>query len=177
MIEVEKKFVLTKPFLQTIERAGKCLGKKRFQDTYYDTNTWTLTLQDTWLRYREGRGFELKVGMRTKSARGIDRYEEISDEKLILKKLKLSPLSPLQTTLKQQRILPFCTFVTERTSYILDGFTIDIDRATSEDIAYAVAEIELLIKSECEVKSAEEKITTYLAENGIFNTPPLSTQP
>ena len=165
MIEVEKKFKLEGSFFEKILREGTFLKQKKFHDTYYDTHDWKYTVQNKWLRNRDSK-FELKVAV--EQARGtIDRYDEITDPMTILEALGL-PLGPsISKALEESGIVPFCSFSTDRRKYQLGEFTIDVDRATFNDLSYAVAEIEILVQDVTRISDAENKIIRFLENESV----------
>lgn len=166
-IEIEKKVKLDPHHIEQIEGKGIFVKEVQFRDTYFDRIDFYLTTQNIWLRQREHQ-FELKVGV--KGANGsIDRYEEITDEQKILNYLNLpSNFSEnILDTFSHVGIVPFSSFTTQRKSYILGEFSVDIDIANFGDLTYRVAEFELLVSSIDQVKEAEEKIKNILQQMKI----------
>ncbi|XP_077364591.1 thiamine-triphosphatase isoform X2 [Festucalex cinctus] len=98
-IEVERKFVCNANRLKILEEIGACAGQFQFQDRYFDTPQFDLTLKDVWLRQRKG-CWELKCptitdkeaeetqGEPSKAAMLCTRYKEITDLTDIRLKLK-----------------------------------------------------------------------------------------
>ncbi|XP_077411152.1 thiamine-triphosphatase isoform X2 [Vanacampus margaritifer] len=98
-IEVERKFICNANSLQILEEIGVCAGQFQFQDRYFDTPLFDLTLKDLWLRQRKG-CWELKCptatdieaeetqGEPSKAAMLCTRYKEITDLTDIRLKLK-----------------------------------------------------------------------------------------
>ncbi|XP_077170004.1 thiamine-triphosphatase isoform X1 [Paroedura picta] len=71
-IEVEQKFLFQPGIEETLVALGATLaGNVSFQDHYFDTPNWHLTLADHWLREREGAGWELKCPPRPPEKAGI----------------------------------------------------------------------------------------------------------
>lgn len=166
-IEVEKKVKLDPHHIEQIEEKGIFVKEVQFKDTYFDRADFYLTTRNIWLRKRDHQ-FELKVGV--KKANGlIDRYEEITDEQKILTHLNLpSNFSEnILDTFSDAGIIPFSSFTTQRKSYILGEFSIDIDIANFGDLMYRVAEFELLVSSIDQIKEAEEKIKNILLQMKI----------
>ncbi|XP_056155695.1 thiamine-triphosphatase isoform X2 [Lampris incognitus] len=98
-VEVERKFVCHPDILKTLEGIGVCNVQRQFHDRYFDTPNFDLTLNDMWLRKREG-CWELKcpttMGSRPedtsrqqpKEAALCTRYKEINDLLEIQQKLR-----------------------------------------------------------------------------------------
>lgn len=54
-VEVERKFVCDAKVMGRLKDIGaKCIGQRQFQDQYFDSPDFILTLKDFWLRCREG---------------------------------------------------------------------------------------------------------------------------
>ena len=87
MIEVEKKFLINEDEIKEIVKDSDFVEEKKLVDVYYDTQDFTLTTKDWWLRNRNGK-FELKVSIQG-SKGSIDQYHEIDDEKEICQHLKI----------------------------------------------------------------------------------------
>ena len=165
MIEVEKKVHLDPIQLKKIQLKATFLHSKQIEDTYYDTDDFRYTLENIWIRKRN-RSFEVKAAV-VKESGLIDRYDEIVQEELIIRKLGLKNTSSLPSLLEENGILPFCTFTTLRQKYQYKEFAIDLDRANFGALQYDVAEIELVVTSEEEIPIAENKINSLLQEFGL----------
>ena len=88
MIEVEKKFILNKQDKERLTKRAEFLNERVFADIYYDTNNFSLTSKDKWLRSREAR-FELKLPLHKGAERSADQYDELEDEQKIREALNL----------------------------------------------------------------------------------------
>ncbi len=62
MIEVEKKFILKEGDRKKLLEGAEFVKKQTVNDTYYDTEDYSLAKKDWWPRERNG-NFELKVGV------------------------------------------------------------------------------------------------------------------
>jgi len=164
-IEIEKKVRLEPHQIKKIAQKAFFLKEIRIQDTYFDTADYRYTMQNMWLRKREG-VFELKVGIKKQNG-SIDRYEEITNEKSILKYLGVDIDTDLPTALSQEGLSPFCTFATERKSYQLGEINIDIDAADFGDLRYQIAEIEIVVSDLDKVQDAEQKIFQFIKDLDI----------
>ena len=60
MIEVEKKFSVTPDIKMRLTQGAELLGEREMNDVYYDTSSYTLTLEGKYLRCRNG-AWELKI--------------------------------------------------------------------------------------------------------------------
>lgn len=174
MIEVEKKVALKEQDLKAIERLGTFLGSRMITDTYLDTSEFRYTTSDIWLRERECK-YELKVGVKRLGG-GIDRYEEITDEEHILKKLGLEKEKDLAKALEKAKIFPYATFQTIRRKYQIEEFTIDLDLAYYDDFIYRLAEIELMVSSEDKIPAAEAAIEAFAKKMGMDSSRPVKAK-
>lgn len=174
MIEVEKKVHLREMDLKTIERVGTFLGSRILTDTYYDTSDFRYTTSDIWLRERECK-FELKIGLRNTQGE-IDRYEEVTDEAEIIKKLGLEKEKDLIKALSKAKIYPYATFQTVRRKYQIEEFTIDLDLAYFDDFIYRIAEIEMVVNSESKIPEAEEAIKKFIKRLGMDTQRPVKAK-
>lgn len=174
MIEVEKKVALQETDLKTIERLGTFLGSRILTDTYYDTSDFRYTTSDIWLRERECK-YELKVGVRGYKGE-VNRYEEITNEAEILKKLGLEKDRDLPKALERAKIFPYATFQTVRRKYQIEEFTIDLDLAYFDDFIYRIAEIELMVSGDSKIKEAEDSITKFITQLGIDPKRPIKAK-
>lgn len=165
MIEVEKKVYVREMDLKTIERVGTFLGSRIVTDTYFDTADFRYTTSDIWLRERECK-YELKIGIRNTKGQ-VDRYEEITDEAEIIKKLGLEKEKDLSKALSKAKIYPYATFQTIRRRYQIEECTIDLDLAYFDDFIYRIAEIEMVVNSESKVPQAEEAIQKLIKKLGM----------
>lgn len=60
-IEVEKKYILEPHHYEALcDKATKIIAKQELRDIYYDNGNYELTLNDWWLRKRNG-AWELKI--------------------------------------------------------------------------------------------------------------------
>jgi len=164
MIEIEKKFLLTEQQQNDLLGGAQELGLKLVEDSYLDTDTFTLTTNDLWFRERDG-AYELKAPLKSGSGSytGTNRYNEITDVEEIAQVLGFEAGLDFETSLSRAGIKKFMTIFTSRNSYEKQGFHIDVDSATYLDSAfeYAVAEIELLVNSESEADEADRRIVEF----------------
>lgn len=165
VIEIEKKVRLEFHQIQKIIQKATFIKKLQIQDTYFDTDDYRYTTQNMWLRQRDGY-FELKVGIKNENGT-MDRYEEILDEHLIMKHLKLDGDVDMSTALLKKNLTPFCSFLTRRKTYRLDELYIDIDEADFGDLHYRVAEIEMVVSDLSKIQEAEQKIAQFIEEFSI----------
>ncbi len=167
-IEVEKKFVLSEGVENRLIEGAELINTKTFMDSYYDTDNFSLTINDLWLRNRAG-AWELKVSLSQNKDKFADRYEEIKEEKHIREFLKLSSKSEFNNVLVQAGFSVFCECTTTRTKYRNGLFLIDIDHVTysGTDYTYSVAEIERMVKSESDIEGALQEIIDFAKSRGI----------
>lgn len=174
MIEVEKKVALKEGDLKAIERLGTFLGSKMITDTYFDTPNFRYTTSDIWLRERVCK-YELKIGVKNLGG-DLDRYEEITDEGQILKKLGLEREKEFSKALEKGQIFPFATFQTIRRKYQIEEFMIDLDLAYYDDFIYRLAQVELLVGSEDKVDAAKVAICEFMEKLGIDYKQPIKAK-
>jgi len=163
MIEIEKKFFLTRDDKARLIKGAEFLGKKMFADTYYDSSDYTLTTRDMWLRSRDNT-FHLKVSARKTEKRQIGEYHELETEEEIRKELGMPSGKDLKKDLTDKGYIPFASFITTRRKYKRGEFTIDLDMT---DFGYEIGEIELLVRSEDERDGAIEKIFSFARSIGL----------
>lgn len=164
MIEVEKKFILTKEDESKLINNAVFIGKKEFTDIYYDNKDYYLTKQDIWLRKRENR-YELKIPLNVSIQDRIsDQYQELETEEEIIEYLKLNKNIDLANALLEKGYVPFCEIITKREKYKHGEYGIDID---SMDFGYQITEIELMIGNISEIEKATQQIITFAKSLGL----------
>ena len=128
-IEVERKFLLPgdPENLEAlrgriIAKGGTLLQKVSFEDSYFDSPSYSLTLADHWLRQRDG-AWELKVP--GQHVGGTAVYTELETEAEIAaalaRQLEVPEPHSLSDLLSQHSIEPCATFGTTRESFSLPG--------------------------------------------------------
>lgn len=163
MIEVEKKFFLSADDEARLLDGATFSKEASITDSYYDDDSYALTLKDWWLRLRDG-AFELKVPLRAKGVeQATNQYYELEDEQEIREALGLNGDESLAQAIEQAGYEVFCPCETTRRKYQKDGFAIDLDTVTYGDnsFRYAIAEIELMVESEADVEDATNKIIAF----------------
>lgn len=164
MIEVEKKFILTNEQQEQLIKNAEFIWEKTFTDIYFDDVNYSLTINDLWLRERDGK-FELKVPMNVSiEERVSDQYRELETEKDIAGHLNLSAKRSLRESLRERGYEPFITVTTVRKKYKKDGYSIDLD---TMDFGYNIAEIEYMTGDESKIKEATDKIIKYARGYGL----------
>jgi adenylate cyclase class IV len=163
MIEVEKKFILTKKQEDNLIKDAEFVGEVENTDIYYDDLNYSLTKQDLWLRNRNGR-FELKVPMNGfKNNHELDRYRELETEEEILDYFK-SDFDTVKEFLKDKEYNSFCTIVTKRRKYKKEGFNIDLDVA---DFGYTLGEVEFLTSDELSLEDVTKSIFDFAKRHDL----------
>lgn len=164
--EVEKKFVLNKGQKEKLLEGAEFLSEKKFTDTYFDNDEFSLGLSDMWLRKRDQQ-FNLKIPMREKKEELINKYHEVEGELAIREIFAIPIVSDFEKDLESFGHKPFCVFQTTRRKYVKEGFIIDLDEADFGDWHYELAEIELLVESKEKMKEAEEKIYEFAERHNL----------
>ena len=170
MIEVEKKFILSEQDKKRLTKDAEFLSERVFTDIYYDTEIFSLTANDKWLRSREGR-FELKLPLHEGADRLADQYDELEDEQKIREALDLPINENLADDLTKAGYSPFCTCKTTRRKYKKELFIIDLDIVDFQDFAYNIGEIELMVSEKSEIESAIEKIMDFAKSQNLTIAP------
>jgi len=166
MLEVEKKFTLSKEQENNLKENLTFISKKQIIDSYYDNKNCDLTRNCDWLRERDGR-FELKVCKDKNVDRKADQFEEITNEAEIRDYLKLKEENSFTNDLEKAGYLPFCKLKTVRSKFKNPPFILDIDEVTSDDFFYGLAEIELMVEDESEIGEAIGKIMNFAKSQGL----------
>ncbi|XP_045566479.1 thiamine-triphosphatase isoform X3 [Salmo salar] len=163
-VEVERKFVCDADIQKQLEEIGAvCIGQKQFQDKYFDTPDFLLTLRDVWLRCRQG-CWELKCATVTKAE---DRVGEPQKAELCSRYQEITNLSQIQ--LKVREVMKE-EFTTQRCSFTFggegdeSGVRVDLDQA---DFGYCVGEIEVLVPKGEDIQSALRKIEKTAQRLGL----------
>ena len=184
VIEVERKFVLGKESDAKLQELGaKLLSESSFIDMYYDTSNYKLTTRDHWLRKRNDQ-WQLKCPPRVRCGDArTTQYAEYDKEETILKVLQIlwvkeSPsttnpvvvaaiagCSNLKGLLQKASLNEFAQYTTHRKTFVLDGFTIDLDLT---DFGFQVGEIEVVVADESRVTEALHQIDELAAKLGRY---------
>ncbi|MFA5945816.1 MAG: CYTH domain-containing protein [Patescibacteria group bacterium] len=170
MIEVEKKFLLSESDEARLLEGAEFLSEKSFTDIYYDRADYALSVQDKWLRARDGK-FELKVAISSSTERLVDQYDELEDEAKIREALHLDVVGSFIEDIARAGYSPFCTCKTTRRKYSKDGFIIDLDSVDFGDFTYKIGEIELMVDEKSQIDGAIEKIFAFAKEHGLAIAP------
>ncbi|PJA46151.1 hypothetical protein CO174_00730 [Candidatus Uhrbacteria bacterium CG_4_9_14_3_um_filter_50_9] len=168
MIEVEKKYRLDDKQEKILTEGATFLKEVENVDEYFDTDDWSLTTQDHWLRKRNG-AFELKKRLHTLGHKlGTTAYDELTDTEEIRAFLHLPKEGSFEDALSQAGYKRFVTLPKKRRSYERDGFRIDLDECPFD---YKIAEIELLIDDPSKREEASERIDAFAASIGLDTSP------
>lgn len=170
MIEVEKKIILNEQDKERLTKDAEFLNERVFTDIYYDTEIFSLTSNDKWLRSREGK-FELKLPLHDGVERLADQYDELEDEQKIRVALNLPSNGNLADDLAKAGYSPFCTCKTMRRKYKKEPFIIDLDVVDFQDFTYNIGEIELMVNDKSEIEGAIEKIMKFAKAQNLTIAP------
>lgn len=164
MIEVEKGFILNLEQEENLLMGAEFLGEKKFTDIYYDDKNYSLTTNDLWFRKRNGK-FELKIPMNKPiKERVSDQYEELENDKDILKYFRADINKPFENFLHDKGLKPFCEITTTRRKYKKEGFNIDLDVV---DFGYKIMEIELMTDDASKMDEATQYIIKFAKKHNI----------
>lgn len=166
MIEIEKKFSLTKEQENNLIKDAEFISEKEIIDIYFDNKMFDLTKKDIWLRERNNQ-FELKVSKNLSLERKVDQYDEIEDDDKIRKFLKLPTSNSLNQDLVESGYVPFATLKTNRTKFKNGHFNIDIDEVTSKDFFCGLVEIETMVDKDSDIEDAGKRICDFAKAKGL----------
>ena len=171
MIEVERKFKLDEAEKESLLAGAIFVGEKTFTDAYFDTEDFTLSKNNIWLRKRD-KEFQLKLPVLQGEKLQTTQFQEISGAEKIREIFAVAPVLDFETDIKAFGYEIFCRLKTTRRKYQKEGLTIDLDVATSDlpgeqDFCYQVAEVELLVENKTETFQATEKIENFAKKNQL----------
>ncbi len=169
MIEVEIKCKPTLEQKTALLQDATFVSEEHLIDVYYDSADYALSTKDFWLRTRNDK-FVLKIPASTCPLLALQSNtpkHELEDEQIIRQTLQLSD----QGTLEQAAILagynPLYTLAKNRKKYTKEGFIIDIDHATFEDLIFDLLEIETMVETPEEIRLATQKLVAFAQRHGI----------
>lgn len=169
MIEIEIKCRLTKEQEVKLLECATFIGEEHLTDVYYDLATYELSVKDFWLRTRNDK-FVLKIPAAQSNLLNTQANtpkHEIEDESEIRKILNAPYNGSLVEDLKAVGIKPLYTLAKTRKKYTKEGFIIDIDHATCDQLAFDLCEIETIVERIDEVNQATEKLRIFVERHGI----------
>ncbi|XP_013794226.1 thiamine-triphosphatase-like isoform X2 [Limulus polyphemus] len=176
-LEVERKFIVPADCETLIESLGGTLiEEKHFQDDYYDTEDYSLTIRDYWLRQRDGI-WQLKYPPEQRAeSSSTSQYCETDSEdqicELLTKVLQsylgrhdmhvsgIVPVSNIVSSICHN----FASFKTKRKSYKIDDIKIDLDMM---DFGFNVGEIEIIIHRRSDLSQALSRIDDLASKLGF----------
>ncbi|XP_076146697.1 thiamine-triphosphatase [Alosa pseudoharengus] len=197
-VEVERKFVCDPDIQKKLKDIGAvCIGQRQFQDQYFDTPDFDLTLKDFWLRSREG-CWELKCPVPKKTtniqkdtkAEGLcSRYREITSLpqikaeliKVMTERLAqanenterdtgMAVCDPWEDWLKGMSLGCFAKYTTERCSFSLEEEGEEgavCIDLDQADFGYCVGEIEILVPDGVDIQAALQRIGRTVDKLGL----------
>jgi thiamine-triphosphatase len=166
--EVERNFALTEDERARLLEGAEFKGLKTITDVYFDSPAYALTLQDMWLRSRNGQ-FELKLPVDMTPGQAMDQYHEITNALEIREAIGLPAEGTMAAALAAKGYKRFCACETGRETYEKEGFTIVIDTVAYADAdwTYETCEIELLVDAPDKIAEAGDRINAFAAANGL----------
>lgn len=170
MIEIEKKFILNEQDKERLIKNAQFLNERVFTDIYYDTEFFSLTSKNKWLRSSEVK-FVLKLPLHNGAERLADQYDELGDKQETREALNLPSNKSLADDLVKAGYSPFCTRKTTRRKYKKETFIIDLDIVDFQDFTYNIGEIELMVNDKAEIEGAIEKIMIFAKEQNLTIAP------
>ncbi|KAL6462927.1 hypothetical protein MHYP_G00293490 [Metynnis hypsauchen] len=193
-VEVERKFVCEPDIQDKLKDIrAECIGQYHFKDQYYDSTDFALTMEDFWLRRREG-SWELKcpAASRTNPEKKADalctNYREVTDlpqikaeVRKVMKRCTGASEDPSEreqmdgyaeddSWLQDLKLVCFAEYTTLRCSYVLESdggegrVRVDLDQA---DFGYCVGEIEVLVSEGDDMQSAQQRIQKTAEKLGL----------
>jgi thiamine-triphosphatase len=168
MIEVEQKFSLNKEEEANLIKDADLFSDKHQDDTYYDSPDYSLTCKDIWLRKRNG-DFQVKLPEHELGKKlGFSHYTELETDDEIRNHFKLSNSGDMEKDLADAGYLPVVNFTSQRRSYKLDKFRIDLDIT---NFGYEIAEIEIVVDNQDGREAAENMIRDFALSKGLEMKP------
>lgn len=168
MFEVEKKYVVNERQKERLIEGAEFLGEKIIVDEYFDTKEYNLTLNDMWLRCRNGT-FEIKLPM-GKNDRGLaNRYQEVEGEDRIRQIFAINPERSFREDIKSFGYETFARCSTTRRKYKKDKFIIVLDKADFGDFKFSISEIELMVEDAGEMQKASKEIAEFGKKQGLVD--------
>lgn len=197
-VEVERKFVCDPDIQERLKDIGAvCIGQRQFQDQYFDSPDFDLTLKDFWLRCREG-CWELKCPV-SKNTTDIQkdsqaeelcsRYREITSvpeikvelAKVMTERLaeasgntesdtRMAACDALEDWLNGMNLGCFAKYTTERCSFSLEeeGQEGAVRVDLDQaDFGYCVGEIEILVPDGGDIQAALRRIERTADKLGL----------
>lgn len=169
MIEIEKKFKFTSNQEKLLTQEGDLIHEKVIFDRYYDNKNYDLTRQNYWLRQRDNL-FELKVPVNFHKEIFFDTFLELTDEDEIKRKLGFQfDTCSLEEILIKNEYKSYFAAETNRKSYTINEFRLDLDIVEFDTFKYRIGEIELLLNNKDKNQSslAIHKIVQFAKDRGL----------
>lgn len=166
MIEVEKKFILKPGDEDRLIKGAEFIEQIALKDIFYDTADFSLTVQDKWLRNRNGK-WQLKLPRHGPDVKNsfVHGYEECETDEDVARALGISITnSSLTQAVAAAGLKSFAVIESNRRKYKKASFIIDIDKT---NFGYELAEIELMVAGEAEVSAAKQKIVDFAENLGL----------
>jgi adenylate cyclase class IV len=173
MIEVEVRFHLTEEKRDLFFKDAVFISEKTFTDTYYDADDYSLSIQDIWLRARDGK-FVLKTPATRTDAFSFDKISpmyENEDEDEIRRALSIQKSGSLAQDVQKRGYKPLYTFTTTRKKYKKNGFSIDLDHVDYKTFSYDICEVEIIVETNDEIQDALQKIRSFIESHRITIQP------
>lgn len=173
MIEVEVRFHLLEDKREYLLDSTSFVSEITFTDTYYDTQTYALSVQDVWLRTRDDK-FMLKVPATHTSTFAFDKtspMHEIEDETEIRNFLGIQTKLDIKQDIESHGYEPLYTFTSTRRKYKKNEFSIDIDHVDYKLFTYDICEVEIMVERPEQIQDALQKIHSFIAKHKITIQP------
>ncbi len=173
MIEVEAKCLLSQQTKEALLKNAILQKQKTFVVEFWDNAEWKLGLKNFTLKKKDGK-FELKVANTPNNGSSFTAsMNELTEDASIYQALELTPKTDLESDLRDNGYQPKAIINVSRTTYVKDGFILDLDSATfpllktNTVMHYEIAEIELQLASESEIEQANKRIVEFAQKHGI----------
>jgi adenylate cyclase class IV len=176
MIEVELKFVMNEDARRSVVAASVFQGTQKHDDICYDTADYGLSLNNWWLRSRNGH-YTLKIPALVPEGWVMGGVEdcprlEIEDEEEIAAALKMPARSGPEPVSFHQRLAEagytgHYRFSTVREKYTCGPLTIDMDTAFWQGHVFPVCEVEQCVAQVEQVPHAREAIEAFARHHGL----------
>jgi predicted adenylyl cyclase CyaB len=178
MFEVEVKFKVNQKQKQLLTDSATFISTEKFQDIYYDTITYGLSLNDRWLRSRNG-CFMLKIPIKSVKKNLLDlqkntpkrEIENLEEIKTHLALKAVNTILPFEEVLLSSGFQPLYVYENIREKYEKRGLIIDFDTALWKGHTFSVCEIEKIVENESDIDETLKHIEEFAHAHGLTVEP------
>lgn len=172
MFEIELKFKVNQEQNIDLLKGATFIARESFHDVYYDYSDYRLSLNDIWLRSRNG-AFLLKLPLKstTYEALAVQKNrpkQEIEGLDQIMAELGIKNITDsLHQNLLAAGITALYSYDNVREKYRMGSMVLDLDKTTWSGHEFHMCEIEMVVEHENDIPSALEKIKAFALSCGL----------